>query len=205
MFAAVTYSFPDAHRFWKTPHANDSTGETALCWVNSNFISVYSWALFYLPLFLVTVGSILLFCRAFFRLRHGLAKSFVHRIKALAVNTVNLTVSTYYWIIVLTLTLVSHNLDGGDVESTLFKVTSWLFASKGITCIVIWIIVWDFHLGANDMRDDDGVNLNSILRNEVLFYATKGIQQTKSPQDLLQLDFHGKTLKWKIEKDEKFE
>jgi hypothetical protein len=175
IFAIPTLIFQSAHKFWAI---NPNSDNTAFCWVESDFHSPYSWTLFYMPLFLIYVSALAILVSSFMRLRHGISRTFIHRLKALIVNTVNVLVSSFYWLLVMFMLGLSKSSGNNMSNGRLYKVTAYFLASKGITCVIVWILTSDVRLDKNDLHDDEGVALNMALRQEVLYYATKGIQSS---------------------------
>ena len=167
------------------------TTET-ICWIQINAgegqtLSWKPWVMFYIPLIFCFCVSTAVLYNAFKRLKTGATFTFIHRLKVLFMNSVNISTCLVYWIVVLIIyisTYVVANSKPGDqstinssfeVSHQLFLIILFLLPAKGTADLMVWT------LSTSTVFESDGVeslDLNSALREEVLMYASEGIRHT---------------------------
>ena len=115
------------------------------------------------------------------RLRRGITRSFLPRMRLLIVNMANVMIITFYWTILIafyTWTFFSNNDNEEDGELS-NNMLSFVLASKGFSSLLVLIVtsmdssstVWATLVG-----NDIPVDVNVALREEVLAFATAGIR-----------------------------
>ncbi len=176
VLAVITGVAKQAHGFYNENVGADSE---ALCWVNEEYSSAYPVLIYYVPLLLIYTFSIGTLVIAYLRLRNGISQTIAHRIKALIVNTINLTINMFYWLVIAIFYFLSKGWHvDAEARRGSFQTLVYFGAAKGFTSVLAWILTINTRYGKEDVRDDEGVDLNSALRHEVLYYATKGIQNS---------------------------
>lgn len=86
--------------FW---FVNPNESDSAVCWikVDRNSLSLPIWVLFFIPLlFIYSVCSVSLVL-AYARLRRGISRTFLPRMKLLVTNTANVIVLILYWFVLI--------------------------------------------------------------------------------------------------------
>ena len=160
--------------FW---YVSSDIDTSATCWikVNDNSLSPAMWVLFFIPLlFIYTVctGSLVI---AYVRLRRGITRTFLPRMKLLVTNTANVIVLILYWFfLVLIYSWAFFARYNPMYNSYLTDVLSFIFASKGFSALIVWILISDNTFKAGD----ETIDANKALREEVLNFATAGIRSS---------------------------
>lgn len=166
--------------FW---YVSRKVADDNICWLkieNEDRLGWPIWIFFFCPLSIFYLSCVLSLWVAYNRLRKGLTKSFLPRLKLLVTNTTNVFVLSLYWLVFLFIYSLSFFTRNNEHSSrTLWNILNFTLASKGFSSLVVWILSPDGN--AKDKKLDDGeegVDANKSLREEVLQYATAGIRST---------------------------
>jgi hypothetical protein len=110
---------------------------------------------------------------AYKRLKMGITRTFLPRIRLLIINTSNVAIFMVYWFTICILYLLAfafHNI--GLNRSLMF-----LLAGKGFSALLVYIIVADIDSKVSKEKQEN-VEANIALREEVLNFATAGIRSS---------------------------
>jgi hypothetical protein len=133
---------------------------------------------FFLPLLFVYFINLLALFIAFNRLRKGLNRSFLPRLKILVSSAIHVFVLVLYWLIFFSIYgWAFANRDNRTYNGGLFAMVNFIFASKGFSSFLIWILTTD-HKNLKNFNAEEKVEDNVALREEVLSFATAGIRNT---------------------------
>lgn len=157
-----------------------------ICWLQitpkvGHLLSWKPWVLFYIPLLISYIFSVCVLYNAFKRLKTGVKFTFVHRIRVLFTNSINITICLLYWTIMLSIYIITYlvaNVSGGDPSDTakqLFNILVYLIPAKGATAVIVWTLTTYMDFKGSD---DESIDLNAALREEVLLYASEGIRKS---------------------------
>lgn len=163
---------------------NDSVDDTAICWISltrgEKFSNPYPWLFFYVPIIVVYLYAVAILIIAYQRLKSGISDTILHRLQALVVNSINVTVYVIYWFIEFVLYLFAFDPDLDEHTADIFlKTFLFIIASKGIFALSVWILSANVakKVAKQDTSDvAGGIDLNGALRSEVLAYATRFIR-----------------------------
>lgn len=180
--------------FW---FINPNIDDSANCWIKITWDN-YAWPIwvyFFVPLMLIYCVCLFSLVTAYLRLRRGVTRSFLPRMRLLIMNTVNLVVHMLYWAVFVlfyswTFWTRSNFKAGGPQPVN--NIIYFVMASKGCSALLVWILTANnSQLGLTQARkksdgedgaDDDNVtetiDANTALREEVLSFATAGIRSS---------------------------
>jgi hypothetical protein len=134
------------------------------------------WLLFLVPLMVVYVFGVLALWIAYNRMRCGLSKSFLPRLKLLVSNTTNVFALALFWLFFLVVYACAFFYrDSATINSHFTNLLFFTFGSKGFSCLVVWIAVSNSR-GNIDDEKEQSIDTNMSLRGEVLQFATAGIR-----------------------------
>lgn len=123
------------------------------------------------------------------RLRKGVTRSFLPRMRLLLMNAVNLIVHMLYWavfVLFYSWTFWTRSQFKADENMPTNNIIHFVMGSKGFSALLVWILTADnTQLGfaaQNKKTDGDEVaetiDANKALREEVLSFATAGIRSS---------------------------
>eukprot|EP00606_Chrysophyceae_sp_TOSAG23-5_P000707 GSChrysophyteH2.ASY1.ANO1.47.1 assembled CDS len=183
-FAIPTGLIDTIGGFWYVADRKDGSviSNETFCWLqiepekyNTQVLSWKPWVMFYVPLVLSYFFSMSVLYSAFRRLKTGVTFTFIHRLKVLFINSINISTHILYWTVLLSLYITVFLVaDTGDKSTTLFNVLLFIIPAKGASAILVWVLVTSIEFG----KDADSIDLNTVLREEVLLYASEGIRKT---------------------------
>jgi len=136
--------------------------------------------MFYVPLLLVYSFSVYSLYNAYDRLKRGISATFMHRIRVLVINAINISACIIYWFILLVLygsvfAAANSNL---ATAANLFNLLMFVIPSKGVSAVMVWVLVTSLNIDAMEEKEEDiQLDLNGALRKEVLIYAADGIRK----------------------------
>lgn len=173
--------------FWVV---DESVDDTAICWIkvkageNVYAINYRPWIMLYIPLLLVYMYSLYVLLKAYSHLKRGISKTFQHRVKVLVQNSINIGIYMGYWAMLLFLYFMSYILVSSESAASWFwKCLLFGLSSKGFADLLVFILVSDANPAESDViRKGEPMDLNSALRQEVLFFATTGIRECANQQ-----------------------
>lgn len=175
---ALSSTSHQVYGFW---YVNYNIEDSNICWLKTGAdkLGFSVWALFLVPLAIFYIICLVSLMVAWTRLRKGLPRTFLPKMKLLVTNTINVFVLALFWGIFLFLyawTFLTRNDDppNEDLNSLLY----FTLASKGFSSLFIWIFVSDHNLKALSDQQDETVDANVALREEVLTFATAGIRSS---------------------------
>jgi hypothetical protein len=162
--------------FW---YVNYHIEDSNICWLRTGHdkLGFSVWALFLVPLAVIYVIGLISLVVAYTRLRKGLTRTFLPKMKLLVTNTINVLVLAMFWGIFLIL-YASAFLSRHENNYTLNSLLYFTLASKGFSCLFVWIFVSDYNLNLLSSQQDEAVDANVALREEVLTFATAGIRSS---------------------------
>ena len=183
-FAIPTGLIDTIGGFWYVADRKDGSviSSETFCWLqiepskyNTQVLSWKPWVMFYVPLVLSYFFSMSVLYSAFRRLKTGVTFTFIHRLKVLFINSINMSTHILYWTVLLSLYITVFLVaDTGDKSKTLFNILLFVIPAKGASAILVWVLVTSIEFG----KDADSIDLNTVLREEVLLYASEGIRKT---------------------------
>jgi hypothetical protein len=174
--------------FW---FISTDVNNTAICWiklgvqqdgVNDSLttISWKPWVMLYIPLVIIYAICVGILVYAYYRLKRGIPRTIVHRMKALITNSINISIYLLYWFFVAWFyggSYLAHDNHDDSNAKLLFSFLLYLISAKGFASILVWITIINIEIGKSSMDSTtDRLDLNSALRQEVLHFATLGIR-----------------------------
>lgn len=168
--------------FW---FVNDRIDDSAVCWiqVNENTLSRPIWVLFFVPLMVIYLACCLSLFVAFLRLRRGITRTFLPRVKLLVVNTANVIVLILYWFVLIFFYSLAFFTRHAGYNKYFNDVLAFTFASKGLSALVVWLLTSDKLATEGGDASEENVDANKALREEVLNFATAGIRSSARASD----------------------
>jgi hypothetical protein len=134
---------------------------------------------FFVPLNVVYGINLLALFIAYSRLRKGLNRSFLPRLKILVSSAVHVFVLMLFWFFFLmTYAWAFYNRANRTYNGGMFAMVNCIIASKGVSCFVTWILTTHDQNMKNFVGEEGKVEDNIALREEVLNFATAGIRST---------------------------
>ena len=173
--------------YWYITGKTGVVDTTVFCWLQmedtpGGHLNWVPWVFFYVPLMVIYILSACVLYFAYGRLKKGVSNTFVHRLRVLVINSINLSSCFLYWfilIIVYASVYASANTDM-TLSRALLKILQYLIPAKGVSGVTVWVLVMSIDiegLGGEGLDDEDNmIDLNSALRQEVLLYSQGGIQ-----------------------------
>eukprot|EP01031_Cornospumella_fuschlensis_P040483 gene40483-49341_t len=174
----VPFTLGPEHRVYGFWFVNHNISDSNICWLKTgdNKLGFSVWAMFLVPLAIVYLGCLASLFIAYVRVRKGLNRTFLPKMKLLVTNTMNVLVLALFWGIFLflyALTFLTRNDDPPNYN--LNSLLYFTLASKGFSSFFVWVFVNDYNL-TNFGQQDETVDANVALRQEVLTFATAGIR-----------------------------
>lgn len=174
-----TLASPDVYGYW---FVNNRFDQEAVCWIQ--FGNGYNiWVLFFIPLAVIYLTCVGIMIFAYYKLRLGISRTIIHRLQVLITNAINITILIFYWLILglfyggsYIAIKASNNIQGA---SFLYQLLLYMISAKGLSSLIVWFTVMDIDFNENDSTvkvKDATLDLNSALRQEILYYATAGIR-----------------------------
>ncbi len=133
------------------------------------------WVFLYFPILLVYVYSLTVIYFAYQRLKTGIPNTYIHRLRILIINSVNVIICLCYWAVAGSLVTATFFSDS-STANVLFSLIMYLISSKGFSSLTVWLLVNKAEINAR--FDSQRIDLNSALRQEVLLFATHGIRKS---------------------------
>lgn len=202
---AIAYSIPtfvakSMYGFW---FISTEVDNIAICWIklgteqdgnngSLNNISWKPWVMLYIPLIVIYAICAGILVYAYYRLKRGIPRTIVHRMKALITNSINISIYLLYWFFVAGFYGGSYLALGNNDNTSaklLYSFLLYLISAKGFASILVWITIINVEIGKSSMDSTtERLDLNSALRQEVLHFATLGIRcsakEAAIPSDL---------------------
>ena len=216
-FMLPTLTNTNVFGYWTiTSSGGTNVENSAFCWIQIGALSrgmdlkAIPWAMFYTPLIITYGVSVYVVITAYNRLKSGISKTFQHRVRVLLTNSINIGVCLLYWLFLIvfyvsTFLLVSGGTNNFTHARITLMILQYMIPAKGVSTIIVWILVTNLNLSeaqsksseqlegaaaADDGGDTAALDLNSALRQEVLFYATAGIRSCTKSSIKLKEDPH---------------
>lgn len=213
---ALAFSIPtlvDQHifGFW---YIDIAINDAVTCWIqiqspDSSIINYRPWVLLYVPVTVIYSCCLWILIKSYFRLRQGISRTIIHRMRVLIINSINIAMCLLYWFVLGILygtAYLSWLLNMNSVAPNyLFKLLLYVIAAKGFSALLVWMIVSniDFEKGFHIEQDSDqSLDFNSALRQEILHYATTGIKKGAKEAKRLQNDSKAIKIKVRVTGDE---
>ena len=180
IFALTTGLNNNINGYWFV--AND-LDKSAICWIKAykNTVSSYAYIMFYIPLMFLYIFSVASMYIAYRRLRNGISNTIIHRMRALVINALNVLIYILYWFFLGMILIGAYAIKNPLAAIFFERLLVYLIAAKGVSSIIIWILTEDVSFSLKKKQRDrevisDIVDLSSVLRSELLFFATGGIR-----------------------------
>ena len=161
----------DIYGFW---HFDSSRDDIAICFINTQSVQTPAWGMVLVPTTLVYLSCFNFLYLAYKRLKSGLTKTFLPRMKILIINSVILVVFLAYWTCLLLFYVISFGYQGP--HDGFNRLVLFLVPMKGVTVLVVLIIITDFYVQLE--QKEENLSENIALRQEVLLFATVGIRNS---------------------------
>jgi len=128
--------------FW---FINPNIDDSANCWIKITFNN-YAWPIwvyFFVPLMVIYMVCLFSLVTAYLRLRRGVTRSFLPRMRLLIMNTVNLVVHMLYWTVFVlfyswTFWTKQDFKTGGNQPTN--NIIFFVMGSKGCSALLVWIL-----------------------------------------------------------------
>lgn len=144
--------------------------DQAFCWLkiqSENVLGPPMTIFFFVPLNVIYVVNLLALLLAFNRLRKGLNRSFLPRLKMLVSSSITVLVLILYWLLFfVTYGWAFYNRRNTTYEGGLVSVLTCLMASKGFSCLITWILTTNSLNLKNLDGDEEKLEENVALREE---------------------------------------
>jgi hypothetical protein len=171
--------------FW---YVSADVNDQAFCWIKIQSADVLGWPMtvfFFVPLNLIYIINLIVLFIAYNRLRKGLTRSFLPRLKLLVSSTVHVFVLVLFWLIFFIIYgSAFYNRDYAGYNGNLSALVNSVIASKGFSSFMIWLLATETEAsdnsGTEQESDEQKVKAqdNVALREELLSFATAGIRST---------------------------
>jgi hypothetical protein len=200
MFAFLPLISKHKDRIYGFWFVNPDESDSAVCWikVDANSLSLPIWVLFFIPLLVIYSVCSVSLVLAYARLRRGISRTFLPRMKLLVTNTANVIVLILYWFVLVLFYSWAFFTRYYGYNHYLSNILMFIFASKGFSSLIVWIFVTDIRSPAASALKDttsgggeeelDVVDANKALREEVLNFATAGIRSAARGGDKVTKD-----------------
>eukprot|EP01035_Chromulina_nebulosa_P023930 gene23930-31058_t len=169
----------DIYGFW---HFDGSRDDIAICFINAHSLQSPAWGMVIVPTMMVYIACFNFLYLAYKRLKSGLTKTFLPRMKILIINSVILVVFMAYWTLLLLFYLFAFGLE--TYHAGFNRLVLFMVPIKGVAVLFLLIIIDDFNVQLREK--DENMSGNVALRQEVLMFATVGIRN--SAQDAHKAD-----------------
>ena len=162
---------------------HDDYVEDDVCWIHRRFTNShrYHFAV-YIPLFVVIVSVIYVMFEVYRHLANGMARNFRSRAEMLLWNLVNLGIYILYWLISSVLFAVAIRLEVRDrqaMSKEMWRLLWFFVSSRGYADLVVLICI-SHGYALKSVDKPSVVNYKSLLREQVLHYATTGIRESSA-------------------------
>eukprot|EP01035_Chromulina_nebulosa_P021947 gene21947-28415_t len=156
--------------FW---YVDGNDKELSVCWIATNSLRSPVWGMFFAPVFVIYMLCILSLYLAYIRLKLGVTKTFLPRMKLLITNTTNVFILIFYWFFICIFYTLAYASQNGDFN----RIVLLLLSSKGFSAFFVYVIVIDMNLKLTK-ENQENMEANTALREEVLNFATAGIRSS---------------------------
>lgn len=173
LFSVAPFIFSNlsfTYGFWYVD-GNEDVG--AVCWINTGSVSSPIWGMFIVPVLIIYFICVLSLYMAYVRLKLGVTKTFLPRMRLLITNTTNVFILIFYWLVIGVFYMTAFVTQNGGLN----RIVMFLLASKGISALFVYFIVVDMNVKLTK-ENQENVEANIALREEVLNFATAGIRSS---------------------------
>ena len=163
--------------------------QTVTCWIQmdrNNSVNYIPWLFFYFPTIFIYIFSIAAVVFAYLRLRNGIPKTLVHRLRLMVMNTINVSISVIYWSILGSFYIASDFSTEKQSKEWWYRIIIFLMASKGIISFLVYVIFDSLNISGDDGAER--VDLNTALRGEVMYHTTRGLRKSTHLAEKLRKD-----------------
>ena len=204
IFSFITFIRTDVgliSGFWVITTGKEPIDNNVFCWLQmrDNSTTFTPFLMFYIPLIMSFSFAAVVLFQCFRYLRRGVSYTFVHRLRVLFINTINLFSCLVYWLILLGVYSGVYIAVDSDINAArvLHKILLYLLPSKGTSTVIVWALVKslleDLRQVKRSMKADHSdasdamwisasgeldVDANGALRKQVLLFAAEGIRKT---------------------------
>jgi hypothetical protein len=168
--APLLYQRSASFGFWYVVKDTDSM---AVCWVKTQTLNSPIWFLFFAPIAFIYLVCLCSLYVAYSRLKRGISRTFLPRMRLLVTNTTNVICLLLYWFVVCVFYALTYFTQGNRLDNLLV----FILASKGFSSLIVYILVIDVRLKLSHEKQE-GIDDNVALREEVLNFATAGIRSS---------------------------
>lgn len=177
----VVNDWTQIYGFW---FINPNIDDSANCWIKITWNN-YAWPIwvyFFVPLLVIYMVCLFSLITAYLRLRRGVTRSFLPRMRLLIMNTVNLVVHMLYWTVFVMFymwTFWSKDQFKADNNQPTNNILYFVMGSKGCSALLVWILTANnSQLGLtakvnsssnsnNEENVNETIDANKALREEV--------------------------------------
>jgi hypothetical protein len=163
-------------------YVSNEINDQAFCWLkiqSENELGPPMTIFFFVPLNVVYFINVFALIIAYTRLRKGLNRSFLPRLKILVSGAVHVFVLILFWFFFfLTYGWAFYNRDNRTYNGGMFACVNCIMASKGFSVFITWILTTNKQTLKNLDGEEEKIEDNVALREEVLTFATAGIRST---------------------------
>jgi hypothetical protein len=163
-------------------YVSNEINDQAFCWLkisSENELGPPMTIFFFVPLNVVYFINLFALIIAYTRLRKGLNRSFLPRLKILVSGAVHVFVLILFWFFFfLTYGWAFYNRDNRTYNGGMFACVNCILASKGFSVFITWILTTNKQTLKNLEGEEEKIEDNVALREEVLTFATAGIRST---------------------------
>lgn len=185
MFACLPLISRHRDRIFGFWYVNPDMDVSAVCWikVDKNSLSLPIWVLFFIPLLVIYSVCCISLVIAYARLKRGITRTFLPRMKLLVTNTANVIVLILYWFVLVFFYSFAFFTRYESYNIYIADILAFIFASKGFSSLIVWILVTDrafksVAVGGTENGEAEDIDANKALREEVLNFATAGIRSS---------------------------
>eukprot|EP01038_Epipyxis_sp_PR26KG_P014040 gene14040-18831_t len=202
LFPLFTKHSSSIYGFFSIDH-NDN--DLTFCWitVHSSFLTWPIWVMYFIPILIVYLTCLVTLNIAYRRLKKGISRSFLPKIKLLITNTTNVICQLLYWLIIAFFYSIIYGLSSSTSSHRLGNFLQFVIASKGFSAYVVLVLVSDIReltivdtenilqcktadRGSSDsavssvanFSAEDDMSANKALRDEILQFVTAGIRSS---------------------------
>jgi len=178
-YTIPTIVVPQLHGPW---YVADDLDQDSVCWISiqkfgDEIVNYRPFVMFYIPLITIYVACSVFLYLAYRRLKNGIPKTVLNRMRILVLNLINIALYALYWGLLL-LFYGLANIFRKDPSSSLyfFELLIFMLSAKSFSSVLVWITAKSLKFKGSEEGDDEDDDLNTTLRREVLYSATKGIR-----------------------------
>jgi hypothetical protein len=150
VFALPTLVDHEIGGYWYVKGKLGFVDTSVFCWLKMQrpgasgaHTSWVPWVFFYAPLIFIYLFSAAVLYFSYGRLKRGVSNTFVHRLRVLIINSLNLTSCFLYWLVLLLVYASVYSAVDTDLKASQFllKLLRYLIPAKGVSGVTVWVLV----------------------------------------------------------------